>query len=233
MDPIVGFFPETESGCDAISTIVCRLTKMAHSVTRSVPVTAEGLATILVRGAIRLHGVPRTIVSDGDPRFTSDIWSNLCNELNIRRCTSTAYHPRTDGHSARTNQIIEKMLRCTLLGNNCKPDAILPLLEFAYNSMQRSSTRAAPFELLYGLSPPKPLCQQLKIPTASALGILPLRAHIKLQPAKREMKKAQEFPKKQADRHRRSVEFRAGQKVWLKASNLPLNQVQGHKPLAR
>ncbi|PHJ21619.1 transposon related, partial [Cystoisospora suis] len=89
---------------------------MAHFVPSTQSATADDLARILIKDVIRLHGVPRTIVSDRDPRFTSEIWANLCRQLNIQRCMSTAYHPQTDGQSERTNQTIEQMLRCTLLG---------------------------------------------------------------------------------------------------------------------
>ncbi|PHJ18539.1 gag-pol polyprotein, partial [Cystoisospora suis] len=82
------------------------------------------------------------------------------------------------------------MLRCALLGNEEKWEHVLPMLEFAYNSMVHTSARAAPLELIYGFLPPKPVCQQLGLPTASAAGILPFQAHVKLQRAKRELESA-------------------------------------------
>lgn len=114
------------------------------------------------------------------------------------------------------------MLRCALRGDDKKWAKILPLLEFAYNSTQHSSSKHAPFELLYGFVPPKPVCQQLQLPTTTATDLLPLQAKIKLSMAIRELLRAQEYQKKYADFKRRPVEFKEGQRVYLKSTNLPI-----------
>lgn len=86
MDLIVGL-PPTREGWDAIVTIICRLTKMAHFIPCIHTVTAQELASLLVREVIRLHGVPSAIVSDRDTRFTSDLWREMCQILDItQRC---------------------------------------------------------------------------------------------------------------------------------------------------
>ncbi|PHJ21193.1 transposon related [Cystoisospora suis] len=220
---IVGL-PPTAGKFDAMVTVVCRLTKTAHFIPTSQAATAEDLAHILIRDVIRLHGVSRTLVSDRDSRFSSDIWASMCKQLGIQRCMSTAYHPQSDCQSERTNQTIEQMLRCALLSNEEKWEHVLPMLEFADNSMANTSVRAAPFEFICGFLPPEPLCQQLGIPTASAAGILPFPGHVKLRRAKREPEYAQAYQKGYADKHRREVQFHQGQRVWLKATNLPLDQ---------
>ena len=166
VDLIVGL-PVTEEGWDAILTIVCRLTKMAHFIPTTQTASAEDIARLILREVIRLHGVPKAILSDRDTRFTGELWRALCEALKIKQRMSTAYHPQTDGQSERTNQTIEQMLRCALLGNDKGWAKVLPLLEFAYNSTQHSSSKQAPFELLYGFVPPKPICQKLKLPTRS------------------------------------------------------------------
>ncbi|PHJ20278.1 gag-pol polyprotein, partial [Cystoisospora suis] len=146
MDLIVGL-PTTEKGFDAILTVVCRLTKMAHFVPTTQAASAEDIARLIVKEVIRLHGVPKAIVSDRDTRFTGELWRSLCESLKIKQRTLTAYPPQTDGQSERTNQTIEQMLRCALSGNDKGWAKILPLLEFAYNSTQHSSSKQAPFEL--------------------------------------------------------------------------------------
>ncbi|PHJ19301.1 retrotransposable element tf2 155 kda protein type 1 [Cystoisospora suis] len=134
------------------------------------------------------------------------------------------YHPQTEGQTEPANQEIEQMLRCALIGNENTWESTLPLFEFAYNSTQHSSTKSAPFELLYGFLLTKPTCQQLRIPTTSALEILPLQAISKVHRAKQELTRAQKYQKQYADHHRRPASFEVGQKVWLWESNLPLDR---------
>ncbi|PHJ22782.1 transposon tf2-1 polyprotein [Cystoisospora suis] len=133
-----------------------------------------------------------------------------------------AAEPKTDGQSERTNKTIKQILRCALRADDKKWAKVLPLLEFAYNSTQHSSSKHAPFELLYGSVPPKPVCQQLQLLPATAADLLPLQRKIKIGMARRELLKAQEFQKKYADLKRRPVEFKQGQRVFLKSTNLSI-----------
>ena len=92
---------------DSILVIVDRFTKMAHYVPCRKDIQAEGLADIFLREVVRLHGVPRSIVSDRGPILTSKFWSTLCYYLGVRRKLSTAYYPQTDGQTERQNQTME------------------------------------------------------------------------------------------------------------------------------
>jgi hypothetical protein len=68
-----------------------------------------------VEQVVRLHGVPLSIVSDGDPIFTSRFWSAFQKALGTRLRMSTSHHPQTDGQSERTIQTLEDMLRACVL----------------------------------------------------------------------------------------------------------------------
>ncbi|PHJ18646.1 transposon related, partial [Cystoisospora suis] len=221
MDLILGL-PKTREGWDAILTIVCRLIKMSHFIPTRHNASAEDIAVLLVREVIRLHGVPSAIVSDRDTRFTSEVWRIMCKRLAIEQKMSTAYHPQTDGQAERTNQTIEQVLRCLILGDDTKWADLLPLLEFAYNSTVHSSTKATPFELLYDFTPNKPWCKKFAIPNQSVELRFPWKAHVQVQRAKRELKKAQEYQKRYADAKRRKVSFEPGQEVWLSTVNLAM-----------
>ncbi|PHJ15676.1 gag-pol, partial [Cystoisospora suis] len=72
IDLIVGL-PVKEEGWDAILTIVCRLTKMAHFIPTTQTASAEDIARLILQEVIRLHGVPRAILSDRDTRFTGEL----------------------------------------------------------------------------------------------------------------------------------------------------------------
>ena len=83
---------------------------------------------------MRLHGVPVSIVSNRDPRFTSRFWPSLQTALGTRLHFSTAFHPQTDGQSERTIQTLEDMLRACVMGFRGSWDTHLALTEFAYNN---------------------------------------------------------------------------------------------------
>lgn len=77
------------------------------------------------------YGVPVSIVSDRDVRFTSKFWRKFHEELGTRLHITTTYHPQTDGHSERTIQTIEDMLRACVLEFSGIWDSYLPLAEFS------------------------------------------------------------------------------------------------------
>ena len=114
MDFILGL-PLTPKGYSVIWVIVDRLTKSAHFLPLKRNHTMEDLALLYIQNIVRLHGVPITIVSDRDPRFTSEFWKSLHKALKTNLSFSTAYHPQTDGQTERTNQILEDMLRACVL----------------------------------------------------------------------------------------------------------------------
>ena len=118
----------------------------------------DQLAQFYVDEIVRLHGVPATIVSDRDPRFTSHFWGGVQKALGTRLNFSTAFHPQTDGQSKRTIQTLEDMLRACALDLKGNWASHLPLVEFAYNNSYHSSIEAAPYEALYGRKCRSPIC---------------------------------------------------------------------------
>nr|GEZ17778.1 transposon Ty3-G Gag-Pol polyprotein [Tanacetum cinerariifolium] len=96
------------------------------------------------------HGVPISIISDRDSRFTSRFWQSMQEALGTRLDMSTAYHPQTDGQSERIIQTLEEMLRAYVLDFVGSWDVHLSLVEFSYNNSYHSSVRCVLFEALYG-----------------------------------------------------------------------------------
>ena len=99
---------------------------------------------------IRLHGVPLSIISDRDPRFTSRFWPSLQYALGTKLKFSTAFHPQTDGQTECTIQTLEDMLRACVIEFKGSWDKYVPLMEFAYNNSFHSSLNMTPYEALYG-----------------------------------------------------------------------------------
>ncbi|KAD4887892.1 hypothetical protein E3N88_19964 [Mikania micrantha] len=108
------------------------------------------LSGIYVKEVVSRHGVPISIISDRDARFTSNFWKSLQKSLGTRLDMSTAYHPQTDGQSERTIQTLEDMLRACVVDFGSSWETHLPLVEFSYNNSYHTSIKAAPFEALYG-----------------------------------------------------------------------------------
>ena len=87
--------------------MVDRLTKLAHFLPVRTDYALDKLTELYIREIVRLHGIPISIISDRDPRFTSRFWGKLLKALGTRLNFSTAFHPQTDGQSERVIQVLE------------------------------------------------------------------------------------------------------------------------------
>ncbi|KAL0325246.1 UNVERIFIED_CONTAM: Transposon Tf2-11 polyprotein [Sesamum radiatum] len=119
-------------------------------------------AELYVPEIMRLHGIPTSIVSDRDPRFTSHFWGSLQRALGTKYHFSTVFHPQTDGQSERTIQTLEHMMRACVIEFRGSWDDHLPLMEFAYNNSFHSSVGMAPYEALYGRKCRSPICWDIE-----------------------------------------------------------------------
>ncbi|KAK8934918.1 hypothetical protein KSP39_PZI014856 [Platanthera zijinensis] len=149
MDFVHGL-PRSQRGHDSIWVIVDRLTKVAHFLPNRRDDSVETLAKLYVEQVVRLHSVPRSIVSDRDGRFTSNDWRLVHQILGTKLAFSTAFHPQTDGQTERTNRTMEDMLRMCALDFGKRWEDYIFLVEFAYNNSYQASIGMAPFEALYG-----------------------------------------------------------------------------------
>ena len=101
MDFVVGL-PAMQKGRNGVWVVVDRLTKMAHFILFNTKWSVAKLARYYVREVVRLHGVPASIVSDRDARFTFRFWQSFQEAMGTELQMSSAYHPQTDGQSERT-----------------------------------------------------------------------------------------------------------------------------------
>ena len=124
-------------GYTVIWVVMDRLTKSAHLLPDKAIYTVDNWAQLYVKEILRLHGVPVSIVSDRDPRFTSAFWRKLQKAMGTRLDFSTAFRPQTDGQTERLNQILEDMLRACVMDFTGSWDTKLHLMKFSYsNSFQ-------------------------------------------------------------------------------------------------
>ena len=157
MDFVVGL-PLTGRKHDSVWVVVDRLTKSAHFLSVRTDYSLDKLAELYIKEIVRLHGIPISIISERDPRFTSRFWGKLQEALGTRLNFSTAFQPQTDGQSERVIQIMEDMLRSCVIDYEGSWDRHIPLVEFVYNNSFQSSIGMAPYEALYGRKCRTPLC---------------------------------------------------------------------------
>lgn len=115
--------------------------------------TSSDVAWFYLRDIVRLHGMPTSIVSDRDSKFTSKFWRELHRLTGSKLLMSTSFHPQTDGISERTIRNVGQILRSSVLPNQSDWVYMTPMTEFAINSSLSASTGYAPFELNYGYLP--------------------------------------------------------------------------------
>jgi transposase InsO family protein len=207
------------NGYDSILVVVCRLTKMAHFIPCLSTDTSEDFAHLFEKNIHRLHGLPKDIVSDRGTLFTSNFWRDVCQQLDITRNLSTAFHPQSDGQTERVNAIVEQYLRAYSDYLQTNWASMLSLAEFAYNNTISASTGMTPFYANFGYHPR--FHATLKdVPTPAARDHI-RHIHDTHAMCRRRLQEAQERYKKFADHHRNPLpDFKEGDPVMLKRTNI-------------
>ncbi|KAF1313206.1 Pol protein, partial [Globisporangium splendens] len=144
MDFVFGF-PEDKARNTGVVVFVDRLSKMVHVAPVRKHVTAQETACLFLEHVFRYHGLPESIVSDRDPRFTAAFWRELFHLLGTDLAMSTADHPETDGQTERVNRVVEDILRSIAVDHPRDWSRWLPYAEFAINSSEHASTAVTPF----------------------------------------------------------------------------------------
>ncbi|MCO5583035.1 hypothetical protein L7F22_036941 [Adiantum nelumboides] len=194
--------PRTQNGHDGIWTFIDRFSKQAHFVPVKKTAKPDHLARLFVAQIFRLHGMPETIVSDRDPRFTSLFWKAIWENIGTRLQLSSSFHPQTDGQSEIANSVVLDLLKSYISDQKTQWERCLPLVEFAYNNTIHSSTGKAPFEIVEDFAKVRETLQ-----------------------------KSQERQKKAADRHRRDSKLKENDWVLLRFDKARLRQKNGKEEL--
>eukprot|EP00253_Pinus_taeda_P011610 PITA_11610 len=215
MDFITGL-PKTKRNNDSIMVVVDKLSKAAHFIPVQSTYRAVQIAHIFMQNVFRLHGLPKTIISDRDVKFTSAFSRALFAELGTQLNFSTTYHPQTDGQMERVNQMVEDMLRACVMQKTTQWEDYLHLVEFAYNNGYHTSIQMSPFEVLYGRKCRTPSNwsgpeDKLKLGPEMLQEMEDMVKKVRAN-----LKAAQDRQKNFADRKRRFKEYQVGDHVYIR-----------------
>jgi len=226
----VGPFPPSK-GHDYLWVVICRLTSMVHLIPVTVTIKASELAFLYLAQIVRLHGLPLSIVSDRDSKFTSKFWTELHRLVGTKLRMSTSFHPQTDGASERAIRSVSQILRSMVSADQTDWVEKVPLAEFAINSAVSASTGFSPFELNLGYQPR----MVTAIPEGAKTAPKGIRTFVEnalmnLQIAHDAIIESRVNQTHQANRRRRPEEpFRVGEEVYLSTADLNLPKGRARK----
>ena len=151
MDFIVGL--PVYKGNTVILVVVDRFSKGIHLGMLPTGHTAHMVASLFLNIVVKLHGFPRSIVSDRDPLFISQFWRDLFSLSGTLLRLSSAYHPQSDGQTEVLNRVIEQYLRAFVHEKQGTWGKYLPWVEWSHNSAWSATTGSTPYEITYGRKP--------------------------------------------------------------------------------
>ncbi|MBW0565711.1 hypothetical protein O181_105426 [Austropuccinia psidii MF-1] len=149
MDGVTGLVPGGKENFNSCLIIVDRLSKSMRCLPCHKEDTGMDPSLLFGNNIIYTCGVPKIIISDKDPKLTSELWTNLYNMLGTKLAFSTDYHPQTDGLAERMIQTMEDILRgFWAYGMEYKDHegytldwvTLLQAVQLAYNTSQHSTT---------------------------------------------------------------------------------------------
>lgn len=225
MDFITGL-PKS-NGRDVILVVVDRLSKYGHFLALSHPFTALQVAQLYLDHIFKLHGWPKSIVSDRDAVFLSEFWKHLFTVHGTEFLMSSAYHPATDGQTEVVNRCLETYLRCMCSDQGKDWSNWLPLAEWWYNTNFHTAIGLTPYEVVYNQQPPLHL-PYLSGESANVVVDRSLQKREEMiSVLKFHLIRAQNRMKSQADKHRSDRSFKVNDWVWLKLQ--PYRQISVQK----
>jgi len=132
MDFMVSLPPS--SGFDAIMVVVDQFSKMAHFIPTKDEAATQETKRLFFTHVFKHHGLPKDIVSDQDPKFTSKFWRTLWKRMGSELKMSTSFCPQTDGQTEKVNLVIQQFLRNYVAANQQDWVDHLELAKFCYNN---------------------------------------------------------------------------------------------------
>ena len=140
--------PRSKRGKGLVFEVVDRFSKMAHFIACQKVDDTCHVVDLFFKEVVRLHGLPRSIISDRDSKFHSHLWRTLWGKIRTKLLFSTTCHPQTDGQTEVVNRTLSTLLRAIIKKNLRTWEECLPHVEFTYNRVVHSTTQMSPFEIV-------------------------------------------------------------------------------------
>lgn len=214
LDFIVGLPPY--HGHTVILVVVDRFSKGIHLGMLPTAHTAHSVACLFMDIVGKIHGMPRSLVSDRDPLFVSRFWQELFRLSGTQLRMSSAYHPQSDGQTEVLNRVIEQCLRSFVHRRPSSWGKFLLWVEWSHNTSWNAATGSTPYEVTFGRKPfnfPEYITGSSNVDAVEEM--LTNREETFLS-IRKKLLKAQAQMKHYADAKRRNVEYHPGDWVMLK-----------------
>jgi hypothetical protein len=124
--------------------------------TLAIPIEQQDAVTVakaFVGEVVLKFGIPQMMLTDQGSNFMSDVFTNVCKFLKIKKIKCTAYHPQSNGALERTHRVLVEYLRCFILEDQSNWDMRLPNATFVFNTTPHTATGFTPHELMFGRKP--------------------------------------------------------------------------------
>jgi len=210
---LVGPLPKTAKGNKYLLVMVDYLSKWAEAFPLPKD-NAEAVAEKFVEEVICRFGAPKILLTDRGKQFTGKLMTEVNRLLGIRKDTTTAYHPQTDGLVERFNHTLIDMIAKFVAGHQKDWDIYIPYVLFAYRTSPQGSTGDSPFYLMMGRTPmaPEDIAMGAKGDAEKMPEVLKRLGEAR-ELAKKNIEWAQAKQREQYNQQREAQEFGIGQLV--------------------
>ena len=206
-----------------VVVFVDRLSKRPITIPVRDTITARELVPLFLLHVIRQVGIPDTIISDRGPQFVSDFWNEFCSRIGMKLKLSTANHPQTDGQTEIVNQYFDQRLRPYINYYQDDWDEWVAIIDYQQSALWHETIGQSPFFTERGYEPRTSFDWESQVSSSTPkeklnrdeAKSLVARLHESWQRAKETMAQTQERYTRQANKHRREVDFGVGDKVWV------------------
>lgn len=216
---IVGPLDVSDNGNKYILTVMDDLSRYFNAY----PLPNQEAATLcyaFVTFILAHHKTPRVVLTDRGTNFMSDEFSKVCRMFGIKKVSTSAYHPQSNGALERAHRSLGQYLRAFANDNPRVWDNLLTYTAYVHNNSVNRSTKLAPNDILYGYISNMPVKMKLNSEAQYNFDSQYSNIYHSLQKvwawAKENQEKAKELSREYYDRQTKEQFFNKGDQVFVR-----------------